>query len=118
MGMLFGGWAREDAEEELFYIKKYGLEAGELAYKLAQEKQAEQRKYNQEHPTPTIWSTTEPRVTKSDIIIMDGDPSKQFYITRIEGDDIYGTMVTIDPMKDDVKHGGEWCLKGMYKVLR
>jgi hypothetical protein len=32
MGMLFGGWAREDAEDELWYIKKYGLEAGQRAY--------------------------------------------------------------------------------------
>lgn len=68
MGMLFGGWAKEDAEEKLWYIEKYGLMAGTLAYDQAQREYQERVKYNQEHPTPVIWSKTEPKVTVGDVI--------------------------------------------------
>lgn len=68
MGIMFNGWAREEAEEELWYIKKYGLEAGQVAYQQYLKEQEAHRKWCQENPKVIRWSKSEPKITDGDII--------------------------------------------------
>lgn len=86
--MLFGGWAREDAEEELWYIKKHGLELGEVMYKEYLKEEERIAILNRVNPEPVLWSDTEPKVTKYDIIATwDETEHKvidEFRIIRIE----------------------------------
>ena len=87
MGMLFGGWAREEAEEKLWYIEKYGLGLGTLRYEIAKKEYEERAKYNQEHPDPILYSKTEPKVKKYDVIgEMKGGVVKTARIIDIDGD--------------------------------
>lgn len=52
--MLFGGWAREDAEEELWYIKKHGLELGEVMYKEYLKEEERIAILNRVNPEPVL----------------------------------------------------------------
>ncbi len=68
MGILFGGWAREEEEERQWYIKKYGKKAGQLAYDQYKKEYEIQAEINRNTPHVYKWSKTEPKVTIKDVI--------------------------------------------------
>ena len=121
MGMIFGGWAREDAEDELWYIKKYGLGAGQLAYQQKKEKDAKYTKWCQEHPRVVKWSKTDPKVTDGDVIMkIERDPFKilvEVYVTEIDDAGcIWCRTVTNRPIEDP-HQGAEYKWEGKYVKL-
>lgn len=121
MGMLMGGWAREEAEEELWYIKKYGLEAGQVAYQQYLKEQEAHRKWCQENPKVIRWSKSEPKVTESDIICrIQKEPFKvleEMRVTKIDDEgQIWGRMITDKPMQDP-RQGAEYMWEGEYAKL-
>lgn len=103
MGILFGGWVREEAETELWYIKKYGLETGSLAYQQYLKEKAEHTKWCQENPKVVKWSKSEPKVTEGDKICewKDDEIVREAYITEITDEgDIMCRLMTTNPMSD------------------
>lgn len=73
-------------------------------------------KYDREHPN--YPSKSEPIVHRGDVITNDRRFGTEFYITRItEEGDIFGTMISNNPMQDDLHLGGEYKWEGVYMVV-
>lgn len=108
MSMFFTRDAWDEARDER--IAEIGLKAYEKEVKEAREK------WDRENPDYT--SKTQPYVRRGDIITDDYRYGIQFYVRRVtEQGDIYGTMVTTNPMKDDPHMGAEYKWEGPYKMI-
>ena len=83
MGILFGGWAREEEESRQWYIDKYGLETGLQKW---EEDNRRPRKDELSKLPPPVYTTQKPRVGVSDVIANPDNLSEQAYIQRIEDD--------------------------------
>ncbi len=95
MGMLFGGWAREEEEE---VRDDFGGDWN--AYKQAKDRRIEEALRS---TLPVKYSDSEPKVCKGDVIAVYLPPTHyvdQFYIQEIRDGKIYGQYV-------DGRHDGE-----------
>ena len=75
MGMMFGGWAREEEENAQWYIDKYGKELGPLIRR-SDEREAERNALLWDIRNPLRWSKTEPKVCKKDVIAFWNEKTK------------------------------------------